>query len=245
MMKSLKHDLPLPTLTAVKSAGKMHIAFQTAGLCYICPMEDTVWSQAMFLASLTGAIAFALSGFLAGSRKDLDAMGLFVLSFLTANGGGMLRDVLTDRPPVILLSNEPFLIALGVTFLGIVLKLHRYSTVEKQWLFVICDAIGLVAFAITGALVALDIHAPFFGFIMLAFLTATGGAMLRDMLINDIPGVLHSGFYGSIAILTATAIYLLDMLEQATPAGLLGVFCFGLVLRLLAYRYRWQLPKLK
>ncbi len=206
-------------------------------------MEELIWSQAMYLASLAGGIAFALSGFLVGKKKNLDWMGLFILSFLTANGGGILRDILADRPPVVLLSNEPFLIALGVTLLGSAFKLRLNSDVESQWFFVICDAVGLVAFAITGALVALMINAPFFGFITLAFLTAAGGGILRDILVNEIPDVLHSGFYGSIAILVAIAIYLLDMQGAVTSLSLLGIFAGGLMLRLVAYRYRWKLPK--
>jgi len=206
-------------------------------------MEALVQSQVMYFASLIGGIAFSLSGFLVGAKKDLDWMGLFILAFLTANGGGILRDILTDRPPVVLLSNEPFLIALAVTLLGSVLKLKRYTAVENQWLFVICDAIGLVAFAITGALVGLAIHAPFFGFITLAFLTAAGGAILRDILVNNIPEVLHSGFYGSIAILVALAIYLLNMAGILTPLSLLGAFTGGVLLRMAAYHYRWKLPK--
>ena len=207
-------------------------------------MEELARSQAMYFASLTGGIAFALSGFLAGTKKNLDWMGLFILSFLTANGGGVLRDILADRPPVILLSNEPFLIALGVTLLGSLFKLQRYTAVENQWLFVICDAIGLAAFAITGALVALTINAPFFGFITLAFLTAAGGAILRDILVNNIPEVLHSGFYGSIAVLVAVAVYLLNMTDSITTASLLGVFLGSLIIRLVAYHYQWKLPKL-
>ncbi|MDX1974555.1 MAG: trimeric intracellular cation channel family protein [Rickettsiales bacterium] len=206
-------------------------------------MEELIQSQAMYFASLTGGIAFALSGFLAGTKKNLDWMGLFILSFLTANGGGILRDILTDRPPVILLSNEPFLIALTVTLLGSLFKLGRDTTVENRWLFVICDAIGLVAFAITGALVALAINAPFFGFITLAFLTAVGGAILRDILVNNIPEVLHSGFYGSIAILVALAIYLLYINHILTSMGLLSVFTVGVILRIAAYHYQWKLPK--
>lgn len=207
-------------------------------------MEELAQSQAMYLASLAGGIAFALSGFIAGAKKNLDLMGLFILSFLTANGGGILRDILTDRPPVILLSNEPFLIALIITLLGSIFKLHHKADVENQWLFVICDAVGLVAFAITGALVAVAIHAPFSGFITLAFLTAAGGAILRDILVNNIPEVLHSGFYGSIAILVAVALYLLNMKDALSLVTLFAVFTGGLILRLVAYRYQWKLPKL-
>lgn len=123
-------------------------------------------------------------------------------------------------------------------------KLHRKSAIQNQWIFIVCDAVGLAAFAITGALVAMAINAPFFGFITLAFLTAAGGGILRDILVNEIPEVLHSGFYGSIAILVAIAVYLLNMQEIATPFNLLAVFVGGLIIRLLAYNYQWKLPKL-
>lgn len=206
-------------------------------------MEELAQSQVMYFASLTGGIAFGLSGYLAGAKKNLDWMGLLILSFLTANGGGMLRDVLADRTPAILLTNEPFFIALGVTVLGSVLKLGRRPSVEDRWFFVVSDAIGLVAFAITGALIGLAIQAPFFGFITLAFLTATGGAILRDILVNNVPEVLHSGFYGSIAVIVALAVYLLNMFGLLTPINLFAVFMAGLIIRLIAYHRRWQLPK--
>lgn len=207
-------------------------------------MELLTQTQAMHFASLAGGIAFALSGFLVGARNKLDWMGLFILAFLTANGGGILRDVLTDRPLSILLSNEPFLLALSVTLIAGLLKLHRNDAIENRWVFVVADAVGLVAFAITGSLVALEINAPFFGFLTLAFLTAAGGGIVRDMLVNSVPDVLHSGFYGSIAVLVATAIYLLNSAQMIGQLSLLAVFAGGLLLRLFAYHYRWQLPKL-
>jgi len=200
-------------------------------------------SQSMYMASLIGGIAFALSGFIVGSKKELDWIGLFLLSFLTANGGGIVRDILINRMPVALSSNEPFIISLAITGLGIVFKLHRRAAFEGRCLFVLCDAIGLVAFAITGALVASVSHAPVFGYIMLAFLTATGGAILRDILVNNVPEVLHTGFYGSIAILVATAIYILDEFNYASSIHLLIVGISGILLRLFAYHYRWRLPK--
>lgn len=206
-------------------------------------MEELMQSQSMYFASLIGGIAFALSGFIAGTKKELDWIGLFLLSFLTANGGGILRDVLVNRMPVALSSNEPFIISLLITALGTLFKLHRQAAFESRWLFVLCDAIGLVAFAITGALVASVSNTPFFGYIMLAFLTATGGAILRDILVNNVPEVLHTGFYGSIAILVAAVIYFLDGFYSIGSVHLLIVGAGGILLRLIAYRYRWQLPK--
>lgn len=208
-------------------------------------MENFAQSTTMDLATLVGGIAFAYSGFLAGTRKNLDWMGLLILAFLTANGGGILRDLLTNQPPLAVLSSTPFALALGVTALGIAFRLHRRDdAAENRWLFVICDAVGLVAFAITGSLVALDLGIPFFGHMALAFLTATGGAILRDVLVNEVPAVLHSGFYGSVALLVGAGIYGLHVGGAVTPASLAAVFTGGLLLRLVAYKRGWQLPRL-
>lgn len=207
-------------------------------------MEEIMQSQSMYWASFMGGVAFAMSGFIVGTKKNLDWVGLFVLTFLTANGGGMLRDALISRMPVALSSNEPFIAAFAVMVLGTIFRLHRLETIENRWLFVICDAVGLVAFAITGALVASAIDAPIFGYVVLAFLTATGGAILRDVLVNNIPEVLHSGFYGSIAILIAVAVYLLHEFSSVTPMALLSIATAGVLLRLIAYHFRWKLPKL-
>lgn len=207
-------------------------------------MEEAVQNQMMYIASTAGAIAFALSGFLAGAKKNLDMMGIFILAFLTANGGGVIRDMLVDRPMAILLSTEPFWIAAAVTLAGALLKLHQLKAIENRWLFVICDAIGLVAFGITGALIAIELEIHFFGLLTLSFLTATGGGILRDVLVNNVPEVLHSGFYGSVAILLGVGIYLLHGAGILNPLSLIGIFVFSLALRLVAYHFAWKLPRL-
>lgn len=207
-------------------------------------MQDVVQVEMMYIASMVGGIAFALSGFLVGARKHLDLMGIFILSFLTANGGGLIRDLLVDRPPVILLSHEPFLVAAGVTIIACIFRLNKFATLEKRWIFVICDAVGLVAFGIAGALIAIEEQTHFFGFMILSFLTATGGGILRDLLVGNVPEILHSGFYGSIAILLSIGIYMLYMGGMLNPLSLLLIFAFSLTLRLVAYRYGWRLPKL-
>lgn len=207
-------------------------------------MEEAVQNQMMFIASITGAIAFALSGFLVGAKKNRDIMGIFILAFLTANGGGVIRDVLVDRPIGILQSTVPFWIAAGVRLGAWLLKLQKLQTIENQWFFVVCDAIGLVAFGITGALISIEAQIHFFGLLTLSFLTATGGGILRDMLVNNIPEVLHSGFYGSVAILLGGVIFFLHSALLLNPLSLTCVFAGALALRLVAYRYGWKLPKL-
>jgi uncharacterized membrane protein YeiH len=207
-------------------------------------MGEIVQAEVMHVAAMVGGVAFALSGFLVGARKNLDIMGIFILAFLTANGGGLIRDLLVDRPPAILGSMEPFWIAAGVTGLSLLFRVHKLETVEKRWFFIVCDAVGLVAFSITGSLIAIEEQVHFFGFLTLSFLTATGGGILRDLLVGNIPEILHSGFYGSIAILLSVAIYAVYFSGLLNPYSLLLMFPAFLSLRLIAYHYAWRLPKI-
>lgn len=196
------------------------------------------------LAVTIGSLAFALSGVLVGIRKDLDVMGVFILAFLTANGGGVLRDVMIDRQPDILVSLTPLWLTSAVVVGAWLLKIQRGSTLERSWVFVVSDSVGLVAFSITGGLVGIEAGLHFFGVITLAFLTATGGGIVRDLLVNEVPLVLHADFYGSVALLLGVAIYLLYRADAINLLTLSVLFAVGLIVRLTAYKYKWRLPKL-
>ncbi len=206
-------------------------------------MNTESYLQMLYIASFVGSIAFALSGFLVGARKKLDIMGIFILAILTANGGGVVRDLLVDRPPSLLQSTEPFWLTAGVVILAWFFKLQRLAGLENRWLFIICDAVGLVAFGITGALIGLEENVHFFGVLTLSLLTATGGGIIRDLLVNEVPEVLHGGFYGSVALLLASAIYLLQLAQWVNPVSILIAFSLALAIRLLAYHKKWHLPK--
>jgi uncharacterized membrane protein YeiH len=196
------------------------------------------------IAVIIGSLAFALSGVLMGIRKDLDVMGVFILAFLTANGGGVLRDLMIDRQPAILVSLMPLWLTSAVVIGAWLFKIQRGSTLDRTWIFVVSDSVGLVAFSITGGLVGIEEGLHFFGVITLSFLTATGGGIVRDLLVNEVPLVLHSDFYGSIALLLSVAIYLLYRADAVNLLTLSVLFAVGLILRLTAYKYKWQLPKL-
>ncbi len=196
------------------------------------------------IASIIGSIAFALSGFMLGVRKELDAMGLFIMAMLTANGGGALRDVLVGKIPGVLTDPFSFYLVLGTFIAAILFKLNHYTRIERRWFFVVSDSIGLVAFSFTGALVALEYDLNIFGVILLAFLTATGGGMIRDILLNEVPALLSSGFYGSVAIIIALIIFALDSVGLLNNTSLTVLFVLGLTLRLVAHAKDWHLPRI-
>ncbi|MCH2547194.1 MAG: TRIC cation channel family protein, partial [Alphaproteobacteria bacterium] len=115
--------------------------------------------------------------------------------------------------------------------------------VEKSRVFVLSDALGLAAFSMTGALVAMDANLNVIGVMALAFITAAGGGIIRDVLVNEIPAILSSDFYGSIAILIGLGVYVLNGLNIANNLTLTLLFFAALCLRLGAYFFQWKLPR--
>jgi uncharacterized membrane protein YeiH len=102
-----------------------------------------------------------------------------------------------------------------------------------------------VAFSVTGALVGLNADLNFFGILVLAFLTATGGGIIRDVFVNEVPAILSSGFYGSVAILVGFMIYVLHMFDLVQDVTIAIVFVLGLILRLVAHYNDWHLPRVR
>jgi len=197
------------------------------------------------VADILGIIAFALSGFLVGVRNNLDLLGIIISASLTALGGGVVRDVILGRTPFAFNEYYPALTVLSTIAIAFAFRLYRRERIERQWLFVISDTIGLVAFSITGALLAIGADFNFFGVIILSFLTAIGGGVLRDILINQVPSVLVSDFYGSIALIVSLLLLVFSAITGLSTLIVAAVAAVAIAVRLLAYLRGWHLPTLK
>ncbi len=197
-----------------------------------------------FIADIIGIIAFAISGYLVAVRNELDLLGVLISSFLTALGGGILRDVILDTTPFTFREYYPATTVLVVLTLSFLLQLNRKKEIERKFFFVISDTIGLVAFSITGALLALDANLNIFGVIILSFLTAVGGGLTRDILINKVPAVLVTDFYGSIALLVAFLLFICHYFSILNEITIFVIAALAISLRLVAYFKNWRLPKI-
>jgi len=197
-----------------------------------------------FIADVIGIAAFALSGMLTGVRHQLDILGIAIVATLTALGGGILRDTLIGEMPFAFSEYYPSLTVLSVLILSIVFRLYRREEIERRFLFIISDTLGLVAFSITGALVGIGQDLNVFGVIILGFLTAVGGGIIRDILLNRVPSILTHDVYGTIALLVSLSLALLHLAEALNIYTTIAVGAVTLLLRLIAYKKAWQLPKL-
>lgn len=199
---------------------------------------------ALEIADIIGIVSFAISGFLIAVHKKLDILGIFISAFLTAFGGGMIRDVIANKTPYIFTNTLPITLVIVTLIISVVFKLHKITDLEGKTAFVVTDTIGLASFTISGALIAIDVGFNFIGIILLSLLTAIGGGTLRDVVINRIPAVLISDFYGAIAIIMSFVIITVHHFYELNHITLLAIFIFGIVLRLVAYYRKWHLPKL-
>ncbi|WP_428023244.1 trimeric intracellular cation channel family protein [Arcobacter sp.] len=199
---------------------------------------------ALQIADIIGIICFAASGFLIAVHYNLDILGIFISSFLTALGGGMIRDTIANKTPYIFTDTLPVTLVIATVFLSLVFKLHKIPDFEGKTAFIVSDAIGLVSFAITGSIIALENNFNFLGVLILAFLTAVGGGTIRDILINRVPSILISEFYGTVAIIVGLFMYMLHLFHENNILNITILFIFGVLLRLVAYYKKWSLPKL-
>ncbi len=191
---------------------------------------------------IIGTAAFTVSGYLVGFRKRLDVLGVIIVSLLTAIGGGMLRDVLIGRIPQVFLHSSALTVIFLTLMLAWLLRLHRRQRQSLRAIFISADAIGLAAFSITGAQVGLGLGLNLFGVLTLGFVTAVGGGIVRDTLVNDVPLILRRDFYGSIALLSSGCIYLLHQLQLNHGLTINLVFVGTVFLRLWVHRQGWGLP---
>ena len=202
--------------------------------------------KAFLVAEYVGIASSAFSGFLFGLRRGCDWLGVFLAAFLTALGGGLMRDILVGRPMYSFTHYMPVSIVLGVFLLAIALKMqqkHR-ENIDKKFIFIATDAVDMVAFSLVGAIVAIEFNLNVYGVILVAFVNGVGGGILRDILLNEVPWFLKTGLYGTISMGIGLIYYLLHL------CGFNGIFTIytlcllGVCVRLVAYYRGWHLPNI-
>lgn len=191
---------------------------------------------------ILGTVAFAASGVLAGMRKRLDLFGLLIVAFVTAIGGGTLRDLLLGNTPVTWIRSVSYSGIITLTVFAVIPFTHLIKHLKKTLL--IFDSVGLGFFTLLGLQKGLDFNLSIAICIVLGTITACFGGVIRDILINDIPLIFRKEIYASACILGALVYFLLKYFN--VPQGWKEVACIMtvVIIRLLAVRYNWSLPNI-
>jgi uncharacterized membrane protein YeiH len=193
---------------------------------------------------VTGTIAFAISGGAVAARAGYDWLGMAVLAAVTSVGGGTLRDLLLHRPVAWIGDPWPVWLALGVSVVVMVLtRRHLPRPLDSRSAVLVADAVGLAAFTVAGTVVALSTGVTGPVAVLLGVVTGTGGGVIRDVLARERPLVLVGQVYALSAAVGATALVVLLDLQVPEEAARWTAVAIITVLRLLAIRYDWTLPR--
>lgn len=190
------------------------------------------------ILDLIGVAAFSVSGTTIAMKKKLDLFGIYILSAITAMGGGILRDVIMDRGiPVFFQSYTAIIIILVMTTFTI---LTRGNIKWKNLIFTM-DAIGLAVFAVDAGLKGIDAGFNLPSILFMGVITATGGGVTRDVLCQRVPIILRKEVYATAALSGTLVLWLLyphTSREIATYAGLAVV----IGMRFITFQNKMNLP---
>ena len=195
----------------------------------------------LYIIDILGTISFAISGAFLAMEKKLDPFGVLVLSFVTAIGGGTLRDIMIGNLPVSWLRNETATIVIFSSAV-VTMIFGRYLRHLTITLFLF-DALGLGLFTLIGIEMGIEKQFSIGVCLALGTITACFGGVVRDVLLNNIPLLFRKEIY-AVACIAGGGIYFL-MKQTSMDAAMSKILCILIifVIRILAVRYKLSLPQ--
>ena len=196
-----------------------------------------------YLLDIIGTMAFAMSGALTAMNKKLDPFGIFIIAFVTAVGGGTLRDIMIGRTPVGWMRDLNYVYVIAIGFiLAILFRKKFYKLRTSLFLF---DTVGLGVFTLIGLEKGISVGLHPVICIALGTMTACFGGVIRDILCTEIPVIFRREIYATICILGGIVFFLLRKLDLNNDVLYLTTSLFIISVRLMAVKFKWYLPTLE
>ena len=192
-----------------------------------------------FLDSI-GTLVFAISGALTAIYKKLDLFGVYCIAFVTALGGGTVRDVMIGRTPVGWMQDMNYVYIITFGFLLSII-FNRYLDKLRISMFLF-DSIGLGVFTLIGLEKGIEYGLSPLICVILGTLTATFGGVIRDILCNEIPVLFRKEIYATLCIAGGMLYFILKELNFEQNFISLVITIFIIVFRLISFKYNWSLP---
>src|SRR5690606_23435371 len=193
---------------------------------------------ALYLIAIT---AEAMTAALAAGRRDMDWIGVSIIACVTALGGGTLRDVVLGHYPVTWVLHPEYLWITAAAALLTALVAPVMRRLHRVFLWL--DALGLAVFTVIGCQIALRMELPTTIVLISGMVTGCAGGVLRDILCNDIPLLLRKELYASVSGLTGALVMGAQSWGLPLYPSMIAAIAVGLVMRMLALHYNWQMPK--
>ena len=203
-------------------------------------MPNPQGSTVLLALDLAGTFAFGLSGGLVGVRARLDLFGIIVLAAVVGLVGGITRDILLGSLPPATFSDWRYLAVAAAA--GLVAFFARPALERFSRPVNIFDAAGLSLFCVTGAMKGLAFGVGPVQAVLLGVITATGGGMLRDVLVREVPTVLSRELYAVPALIGATIVVVASVLDHRGAAAAIAGAMLCFLIRMAGLRFGLGLP---
>lgn len=205
----------------------------------------------IYIMELIGTIAFAISGALIAVRRSLDLFGVVLVGCITSVGGGIMRDLFLGKFPPNIFSNVIVLIIAAITAIVVFVisyfNANKFESFEKRIESInnFFDALGLATFSAIGTEMACELGFSDMAIfsISMGLLTGIGGGIIRDILVDSTPYVLKKHIYALASIIGSTIYYIIRINGNKIVALIVSIPII-VIIRLLAAKYHWKLPKI-
>tara|TARA_R110002074_G_scaffold310174_2_gene481023 strand:- start:264 stop:893 length:630 start_codon:yes stop_codon:yes gene_type:complete len=197
----------------------------------------------VYSLDIIGTFAFAISGALVAMKNKFDLFGVAIIAFVTAVGGGMLRDILIDAHPINWIGDLNYLWTILIAVVFTFLFRSKIAPLRKT--FFLFDTIGIAVFTLLGLQKGLsfDLH-PIIALLM-GMISAVFGGVIRDVLTNQVPLIFKKEIY-ALACLIGGVVYLigLKLSVSSSISFVISVFVI-IIIRLIVVKFNLELPKVK
>ena len=195
------------------------------------------------LLDIIGTMAFAMSGALTAMNKKMDPFGVFIIAFVTAVGGGTLRDIMIGRTPVGWMLDLKYVYVIIVGFVLAIIFRKKFDKLRTS-LFLF-DTIGLGVFTLIGLEKGINIGLHPVICVSLGTMTACFGGVIRDILCTEIPVIFRREIYATICILGGIVFFILREFKLENDILYLTTSLIIISVRLMALKFKWYLPTLE
>ncbi len=194
----------------------------------------------VYALDLAGTLVFAISGAGTAASKRFDVFGALVIAFVTAVGGGTLRDVLIGSQPVGWMKDPNYLLVIGAGML--IYMIFRERILRLRRTLFLFDTVGIALFTVLGMEKTLDQGLSGGIALMMGMVSAVFGGVVRDTLCNVEPLIFRGEVYATACLAGGLCYLGLNSIPEAQTYALLGSVVLVFALRTLAVRFHWTLP---
>ena len=195
-----------------------------------------------YIIDILGTIAFAISGVLVALNKRMDAFGILIIAFVTAVGGGTLRDILIGETPVSWMKDMTFIYVVILSTIFAVAFRSKIDYLRKSLL--LFDTIGIGLYTVVGVEKGISAGLHPIICVFLGTMSACFGGVIRDILCNEIPVIFRKEVYATACILGGATYFLIIKLPLASDFVFIIAGAVVITIRLIAVKFKVSLPNL-